>query len=58
MGELITNDADSYRYLADNPHAPNQETLEAWCEAGLATKYFNLTGICCAAPGYRLMKRR
>ncbi|HAH01564.1 MAG TPA: bifunctional demethylmenaquinone methyltransferase/2-methoxy-6-polyprenyl-1,4-benzoquinol methylase, partial [Vibrio sp.] len=47
MGELIANDADSYRYLAESIRMhPNQETLEGMMqEAGFEnTKYFNLTG--------------
>ncbi|TKF80597.1 bifunctional demethylmenaquinone methyltransferase/2-methoxy-6-polyprenyl-1,4-benzoquinol methylase UbiE [Vibrio kanaloae] len=47
IGELIVNDADSYRYLAESIRMhPNQETLEGMMqEAGFEnTKYYNLTG--------------
>lgn len=47
IGELIVNDADSYRYLAESIRMhPNQETLEGMMQdAGFEnTKYYNLTG--------------
>jgi demethylmenaquinone methyltransferase/2-methoxy-6-polyprenyl-1,4-benzoquinol methylase len=47
MGELVANDADSYRYLAESIRMhPDQETLEGMMkEAGFEnTKYYNLTG--------------
>lgn len=47
MGQLITNDADSYRYLAESIRMhPDQETLKGMMnEAGFVdTRYHNLTG--------------
>ena len=47
MGKLITDDADSYRYLAESIRMhPDQETLRSMMDdAGFAnTKYDNLTG--------------
>ncbi len=47
MGKLITNDADSYRYLAESIRMhPDQETLKSMmAEAGFAnTEFYNLTG--------------
>lgn len=47
MGKLITNDADSYRYLAESIRMhPDQETLkEMMSEAGFARcEYHNMTG--------------
>ena len=47
MGELIANDADSYRYLAESIRMhPDQETLEGMMQtAGFEkTNYYNLTG--------------
>ncbi|WP_084884302.1 bifunctional demethylmenaquinone methyltransferase/2-methoxy-6-polyprenyl-1,4-benzoquinol methylase UbiE [Vibrio sp. qd031] len=47
MGELIANDADSYRYLAESIRMhPDQDTLEGMMQqAGFEqTKYYNLTG--------------
>ncbi|MBD3898576.1 bifunctional demethylmenaquinone methyltransferase/2-methoxy-6-polyprenyl-1,4-benzoquinol methylase UbiE [Halomonas sp. ML-15] len=47
MGELVANDADSYRYLAESIRMhPDQETLKAMMEAaGLErVEYTNLTG--------------
>lgn len=47
MGKLVTNDADSYRYLAESIRMhPDQETLKAMMqEAGFAqAKYYNMTG--------------
>ena len=48
MGKLITNDADSYRYLAESIRMhPDQETLKAMMvEAGFErTSYHNMTGV-------------
>ena len=47
MGKLITNDADSYRYLAESIRMhPDQETLkEMMSDAGFARcEYHNMTG--------------
>ena len=47
MGKLITNDAESYRYLAESIRMhPDQETLKAMMsEAGFErTSYHNMTG--------------
>lgn len=47
MGEIIANDSESYRYLAESIRMhPDQETLKGMMEeAGFEqTKYFNLTG--------------
>lgn len=47
MGELIANDADSYRYLAESIRMhPDQETLKTMMEAAgfEQNRYFNLTG--------------
>ncbi|NLS13693.1 bifunctional demethylmenaquinone methyltransferase/2-methoxy-6-polyprenyl-1,4-benzoquinol methylase UbiE [Vibrio sp. SM6] len=47
MGELVANDGDSYRYLAESIRMhPDQETLKAMMEqVGFEqTTYFNLTG--------------
>ena len=47
LGKLITNDADSYRYLAESIRMhPDQETLkEMMSEVGFSqSKYFNMTG--------------
>lgn len=47
LGKWITNDADSYRYLAESIRMhPNQETLrQMMMEAGLERcEYFNLSG--------------
>ncbi len=47
MGQLIANDADSYRYLAESIRMhPDQETLKGMMEeAGFEqTTYYNLTG--------------
>ena len=46
-GKLITNDAESYRYLAESIRMhPDQETLKAMMsEAGFErTSYHNMTG--------------
>ncbi|MGL5249879.1 MAG: bifunctional demethylmenaquinone methyltransferase/2-methoxy-6-polyprenyl-1,4-benzoquinol methylase UbiE [Enterovibrio sp.] len=47
LGQVIANDADSYRYLAESIRMhPDQQTLEQMLqEAGFEhTRYFNLTG--------------
>ncbi|MTI15489.1 bifunctional demethylmenaquinone methyltransferase/2-methoxy-6-polyprenyl-1,4-benzoquinol methylase UbiE [Sansalvadorimonas verongulae] len=47
MGKLVTNDSDSYRYLAESIRMhPDQDTLEGMMkEAGFAnTSYNNMTG--------------
>lgn len=47
MGKLITNDADSYRYLAESIRMhPDQETLKSMMsEAGFANaEFYNMTG--------------
>ena len=47
MGKLVTNDADSYRYLAESIRMhPNQETLKGMMqESGFnECKYYNMTG--------------
>ncbi len=47
MGKLVTNDADSYRYLAESIRMhPDQDTLKGMMEkAGFAEcKYHNMTG--------------
>ncbi len=47
MGKVITNDADSYRYLAESIRMhPDQETLKTMMDdAGFAnTQYHNMTG--------------
>ncbi|WP_041393808.1 bifunctional demethylmenaquinone methyltransferase/2-methoxy-6-polyprenyl-1,4-benzoquinol methylase UbiE [Photobacterium profundum] len=47
IGELIANDAESYRYLAESIRMhPNQETLKSMMDdAGFEqTNYYNLTG--------------
>lgn len=47
MGKLITNDADSYRYLAESIRMhPDQDTLKSMMDAaGFAnSEYYNMTG--------------
>jgi len=47
MGELIANDADSYRYLAESirMHPGQEELKQMMIDAGLErVEYFNLTG--------------
>jgi demethylmenaquinone methyltransferase/2-methoxy-6-polyprenyl-1,4-benzoquinol methylase len=47
MGKMITNDADSYRYLAESIRMhPDQETLKSMMdEAGfIKTEFYNMTG--------------
>lgn len=58
MGELIANDADSYRYLAESIRMhPGQEELKSMMEqAGLSrVEYFNMTGgVVAVHRGYKL----
>jgi len=58
LGKLITNDADSYRYLAESIRKhPDQETLkDMMLEAGFdEVEYFNLSGgIVALHRGYKL----
>jgi demethylmenaquinone methyltransferase/2-methoxy-6-polyprenyl-1,4-benzoquinol methylase len=47
MGKLVTNDAESYRYLAESIRMhPDQETLKSMVlDAGFAScRYYNMTG--------------
>lgn len=47
MGQLVTGDAESYRYLAESIRMhPDQETLKAMMQGAgfLQTEYFNMTG--------------
>ncbi len=47
IGKLVTNDADSYRYLAESIRMhPDQETLKSMMqEAGFAEcDFYNMTG--------------
>ena len=57
IGQLIANDADSYRYLAESIRMhPGQEELKKMMEeAGLErVEYFNLTGgIVAVHRGYK-----
>lgn len=58
LGQLIANDADSYRYLVESIDMhPDQETLKSMMEnAGFSrVEYFNLTGgIVAIHKGYKL----
>lgn len=58
MGKLITNDADSYRYLAESIRMhPDQDTLKGMMlDAGLErVQYFNLTaGVAALHTGIKL----
>lgn len=58
LGELITNDRDSYRYLVESISMhPDQETLrDMMSEAGFSrVEYYNLTGgIVAIHKGYKL----
>ena len=58
MGEMITKDADSYRYLAESIRMhPDQETLkQMMLDAGLErVEYFNLAaGVVALHRGYKL----
>ena len=47
MGQIVTGDAESYRYLAESIRMhPDQETLKAMMQGAgfLQTEYFNMTG--------------
>jgi demethylmenaquinone methyltransferase / 2-methoxy-6-polyprenyl-1,4-benzoquinol methylase len=58
MGELIANDADSYRYLAESirMHPGQEELKQMMIDAGLGrVEYFNLTGgVVAVHRGYKL----
>ncbi|MDH5342786.1 MAG: class I SAM-dependent methyltransferase, partial [Betaproteobacteria bacterium] len=58
LGKLVTNDADSYRYLAESIRMhPDQETLKQMMQdAGLErVEYFNLAaGVVALHRGFRL----
>jgi demethylmenaquinone methyltransferase/2-methoxy-6-polyprenyl-1,4-benzoquinol methylase len=58
MGEIIANDADSYRYLAESirTHPGQDELKQMMEEAGLEqVEYFNLTGgVVAVHRGYKL----
>ncbi len=58
MGELIANDADSYRYLAESirMHPGQEELKQMMIEAGLErVEYFNMTGgVVAVHRGYKL----
>ena len=58
MGELIANDADSYRYLAESirMHPGQEELKQMMIEAGLErVEYFNMTGgVVAIHRGYKL----
>lgn len=57
MGKMITNDADSYRYLAESirVHPSQEELKELMTEVGFErVEYFNLTaGIVALHRGYK-----
>ncbi|HLP98187.1 MAG TPA: bifunctional demethylmenaquinone methyltransferase/2-methoxy-6-polyprenyl-1,4-benzoquinol methylase UbiE [Sideroxyarcus sp.] len=58
MGELIANDADSYRYLAESirMHPGQDELKQMMIDAGLErVEYFNMTGgVVAVHRGYKL----
>jgi demethylmenaquinone methyltransferase/2-methoxy-6-polyprenyl-1,4-benzoquinol methylase len=58
MGELIANDADSYRYLAESirMHPGQEELKQMMLDAGLErVEYFNMTGgVVAVHRGYKL----
>jgi demethylmenaquinone methyltransferase/2-methoxy-6-polyprenyl-1,4-benzoquinol methylase len=58
MGELIANDAESYRYLAESirMHPSQEELKQMMIEAGLErVEYFNMTGgVVAIHRGYKL----
>ena len=58
MGELIANDADSYRYLAESirMHPGQEELRQMMINAGLErVEYFNMTGgVVAVHRGYKL----
>jgi demethylmenaquinone methyltransferase/2-methoxy-6-polyprenyl-1,4-benzoquinol methylase len=57
IGEMVANDADSYRYLAESIRMhPNQDTLKAMMQdAGFDNvDYFNMTaGVVALHRGYK-----
>ena len=57
MGQLVTKDADSYRYLSESIRVhPDQETLKAMMEsAGLErVEYFNMAmGVVALHRGFK-----
>ena len=58
MGEIIANDADSYRYLAESirMHPGQEELKQMMVDAGLErVEYFNMTGgVVAVHRGYKL----
>ena len=58
IGQLVANDADSYRYLAESirMHPGQEELKQMMLDAGLArVEYFNLTGgVVAVHRGYKL----
>ncbi len=58
MGQLIANDADSYRYLAESirMHPGQEELKQMMIDAGLErVEYFNMTGgVVAVHRGYKL----
>ena len=58
MGEIIANDSDSYRYLAESirMHPPQEELKQMMIDAGLErVEYFNMTGgVVAVHRGYKL----
>ncbi|MBU1424599.1 MAG: bifunctional demethylmenaquinone methyltransferase/2-methoxy-6-polyprenyl-1,4-benzoquinol methylase UbiE [Gammaproteobacteria bacterium] len=58
MGEIIANDADSYRYLAESirMHPGQEELKQMMLDAGLErVEYFNMTGgVVAVHRGYKL----
>jgi demethylmenaquinone methyltransferase/2-methoxy-6-polyprenyl-1,4-benzoquinol methylase len=58
MGELIANDADSYRYLAESirMHPGQEELKQMMIDAGLErVEYFNMTGgVVAVHRGYKI----
>jgi demethylmenaquinone methyltransferase / 2-methoxy-6-polyprenyl-1,4-benzoquinol methylase len=58
MGEIIANDSDSYRYLAESirMHPPQEELKQMMLDAGLErVEYFNMTGgVVAVHRGYKL----
>ena len=58
MGEIIANDSESYRYLAESirMHPPQEELKQMMLDAGLErVEYFNMTGgVVAVHRGYKL----
>ena len=58
MGEIIANDSESYRYLAESirMHPPQEELKQMMIDAGLErVEYFNMTGgVVAVHRGYKL----